>query len=76
MLVSINPERLLVQIDRNLGHSTEALTQAVSEALVIHDGLQVGVSRRMSEGISIVDRAAMLEEDRTTGRPSARSAAR
>ena len=25
MLVSINPERLLVQIDRNLGQSTEAL---------------------------------------------------
>ena len=29
MLVSINPERLLVQIDRNLGQSTEALIQAV-----------------------------------------------
>src|SRR5271166_5236248 len=39
MLVSINPERLLVQIDRNLGQSTEALILAVSDALVIHDGL-------------------------------------
>ena len=56
MLVSINPERLLVQIDRNLGQSTEALALAVSEALVIHDGLQAGVSRRMGEGIEIVVR--------------------
>ena len=61
MLVSINPERLLVQIDRNLGQTTEALCQAVSEALAIHDGLQLGVSRRMKQGIEIVsnpDRAA------------------
>ena len=63
MLVSINPERLLVQIDRNLGTSTDALTQAVSEALVIHDGLQVGVRRKMSEGISIVDNPELAEED-------------
>src|SRR4051794_28001597 len=63
MLVSINPERLLVQIDRNLGTSAEALTQAVGEALVIHDGLQLGVRRRMSEGISIVDVPEAQEED-------------
>ena len=56
MLVSINPERLLVQIDRNLGQNAEALIQVVSESLEIHDGLQVGVSRRMTEGIAIVDR--------------------
>ncbi len=55
MLVSINPERLLVQIDRNLGQNAEALIQVVSESLEIHDGLQVGVSRRMTEGIAIVD---------------------
>ncbi len=54
MLVSINPERLLVQIDRNLGQSAEALCLAVSEALAIHDGLQLGVSRRMRQGIAIV----------------------
>jgi hypothetical protein len=64
MLVSINPERLLVQIDRNLGHNTEALTQAVSESLVIHDGLQLGVRRRMTEGISIVDAPDLADEDR------------
>jgi Prokaryotic RING finger family 1 len=63
MLVSINPERLLVQIDRNLGQSTEALTQAVSESLAIHDGLQLGVSRRMRQGITIVDNPGLAAED-------------
>jgi hypothetical protein len=63
MLVSINPERLLVQIDRNLGQHAEALIEVVSEALEIHDGLQVGVARRMSEGISIVENPNLLEED-------------
>ncbi len=62
MLVSINPERLLVQIDRNLGQSTEALVLAVSESLVIHDGLQSGVSRRMTEGIAIVDSPNFADE--------------
>ena len=56
MLVSINPERLLVQVDRNLGQSVEALAHAVREALVIHDGLLEGVHRRMNQGIAIVDR--------------------
>jgi len=55
MLVSINPERLLVQIDRNLGQSPEALAAAVRESLVIHDGLLEGVLRRMNQGIAIVD---------------------
>jgi hypothetical protein len=54
MLVSINPERLLVQIDRNLGQLTEVLHQVVSESLVIHDGLLQGVTRRQSQGIDIV----------------------
>jgi hypothetical protein len=63
MLVSINPERLLVQVDRNLGQSSEALAQAVREALVVHDGLLEGVNRRMSQGIAIVDHAESWEED-------------
>jgi Prokaryotic RING finger family 1 len=63
MLVSINPERLLVQVDRNLGQSGEALAQAVREALVIHDGLLDGVHRRMSQGIAIVDRPGAPDED-------------
>jgi hypothetical protein len=63
MLVSINPERMLLQIDRNLGTNTEALAWAVQEALVLHDGLMQGVSRRINEGISIVDRGDVWEED-------------
>jgi Prokaryotic RING finger family 1 len=63
MLVSINPERMLVQVDRNLGQSSEALAQAVREALVIHDGLLDGVHRRMSQGIAIVDRPGAPDED-------------
>ena len=55
ILVSINPERLLVQIDRNLGQSVNALAAAVREALVIHDGLLDGVLLRMNQGIAIVD---------------------
>jgi hypothetical protein len=54
MLVSINPERMLVQVDRNLGLDPEALAHAVREALLIHDGLLEGVASRMSQGVSIV----------------------
>ena len=67
MLISINPERMLVQIDRNLGQSIEALGAAVKEALVIHDGLLDGVLRRMNQGIAIVDQPESWEED--TGPP-------
>lgn len=54
MLISITPERLLVQIDRNLGNNRDALVTAVSEALLIQDGLQLGVERRMTEGVTII----------------------
>ncbi len=54
ILLSINPERMLVQVDRNLGQSSEGLSAAVREALIIHDGLQVGVSARLSQGVAIV----------------------
>jgi Prokaryotic RING finger family 1 len=54
MLISINPERLLVQVDRNLAANSDWLIQAVHEALVILDGLHRGVSSRMTQGISIV----------------------
>ena len=66
MLVSINPERLLVQIDRNLGQQAETLIQVVTESLVIHDGLQTGVRQRLNEGIAIVDSADQLEADEGT----------
>jgi RING finger family protein len=63
ILLSINPERLLVQIDRNLGQSAEALATAVREALVIHDGLLDGVLLRMNQGIAIVDQPDSCQED-------------
>jgi hypothetical protein len=54
MLVSINPERMLVQVDRNLGQSGDALLAAVQESLVLLDGLREGVAARIHEGIAIV----------------------
>ncbi len=50
MLISINPERLLLQIDRNLGLQTESLTYAVQQTLLIHDGLQAGSPRGCPRG--------------------------
>jgi hypothetical protein len=55
MLVSINNERMLVQVDRNLGLKTEALAWAVQNALLLHDTLIEAVSRRITQGIAIVD---------------------
>jgi hypothetical protein len=63
MLVSVNPERMLVQIDRNLGVRFEALSWAVRESLTLHDGLVERVSQRVKQGIDIVDDAGALEED-------------
>ena len=63
MLLSINPERMLVQVDRNLGASVEALACGVSEALAIHDGLQLGVACRLGEGVSIVAAGPASFED-------------
>jgi Prokaryotic RING finger family 1 len=63
MLVSINPERMLVQIDRNLGANADALALAVREALVLHDGLLEGVSQRIAQGIAIVDHPDVWDED-------------
>jgi hypothetical protein len=54
MLVSINPERLLVQVDRNLAQYSDALLRAVQESLIIHDGLLAGVAGRITEGIDIL----------------------
>jgi Prokaryotic RING finger family 1/Protein of unknown function (DUF3137) len=64
MLVSINPERMLVQIDRNLGTNIESLSWAVQQAMVLHDGLVEGVTRRMSQGVAIVDAGESWDEDR------------
>ncbi|AGA26105.1 RING finger protein [Singulisphaera acidiphila] len=63
MLISINPERLLVQIDRNLGLNADSLAYAVHETLLIHDGLQMGVATQMSQGVSIVAIGPTANED-------------
>ena len=63
ILVSINPERMLVQVDRNLGQSVEALAGAVREALIIHDGLRQGVAAQLHEGIAIVAAGPATAED-------------
>lgn len=63
MLVSINPDRLLVQVDRNLAAQTESLLYAVQQALTVHDGLQLGVSSRIGLGISIVETGPAHPED-------------
>jgi hypothetical protein len=63
MLVSINPERMLVQVDRNLGLSPDALAAGVREALTIHDGLKNGVASRMGEGVAIVAAGPASAED-------------
>jgi Prokaryotic RING finger family 1 len=63
MLISINPERLLVQVDRNLGLNPDALAFAVRQALIVHDGLQTGVAARITQGISIVTDGAATAED-------------
>jgi hypothetical protein len=63
MLVSINPERMLVQVDRNLGAQSEALAWVVQESLALHDALLEAVSRRMKQGIDIVERPGPPDVD-------------
>jgi hypothetical protein len=55
MLVSVNPERLLVQVDRNLGQSPAQLDQAVRDALVLHDALVESAGAVVHNGVEIVD---------------------
>jgi hypothetical protein len=64
MLISINPERMLVQVDRNLGSSYENLAFAVQQALDLHDGLLEGVARRKGQGVDIVEETDAWDEDR------------
>ena len=63
MLVSINPERLLVQVDRNLGSQAAMLDAAVRHSLRLHEWLQSSVADRLGEGIAIVDAGPAAPED-------------
>lgn len=62
MLVSVNPERLLVQVDRNLGQHLSWLDAAVAATLVLHDALRQSVAARAGEGIAIVAAGPAPEE--------------
>jgi hypothetical protein len=62
-LISINPERMLVQVDRNLGAQAPLLEQIVRAALILHDGLQVSVAARLSAGIEIMEVGAAPAEE-------------
>lgn len=54
MLVSVNPERLLLQVDRNLGAHFLGLDALARSALLLHDCLRASVAQRLSEGIQVV----------------------
>jgi hypothetical protein len=62
-LISINPERMLVQVDRNLGAQAPLLEQIVRAALILHDGLQASVAARLSAGIEIMEVGAAPAEE-------------
>lgn len=63
MLLSINPERMLVQVDRNLAVQPDALLHAVHQSLVLHDALQAGVASRVNQGIEILGSGHLPPED-------------
>ncbi|AMV37171.1 RING finger protein [Planctomyces sp. SH-PL62] len=57
LTLAVSPERLLVQLDRDLSDDEDSLVAAVAETLTIHQGLREGVRKRISEGVTL------LEED-------------
>ncbi|GIW89447.1 MAG: hypothetical protein KatS3mg108_3771 [Isosphaeraceae bacterium] len=54
MLLSINPERLLIQVDRDLGTRFSALEAMTRIALSLSEQLQSSVAARLSEGIHVL----------------------
>lgn len=63
MLVSITPERQLVQVDRNLGLHVDWLDRAVSNALILHDSLSIGVCMQITAGIDIMEAQTPVAAD-------------
>jgi hypothetical protein len=63
MLLSVSPERLLVQVDRDLGKATPILDAAVRSALTLHDHLTRSVHSRVAQGIEVVAAGAAEPED-------------
>lgn len=63
ILVSVNPERLLIQVDRDLGTDLGPLDAMVEASLRLHDALQAGVRGRLAEGIAILEPGPEPEVD-------------
>lgn len=53
--LAVSPERLLVQIDRDLGGDPDALFAAVAETLTVREAIRAGVRRRIAEGVEILE---------------------
>lgn len=53
--MAVSPERLLVQVDRDLSDDADALFAAVADTLTVHEGLRAGVRRRIGEGVKVLE---------------------
>lgn len=54
MLLSINPERILTQVDRNLGTRLTLLLGAVTRTEALHQALLRGLADQVGRGVSIL----------------------
>ena len=61
VMMAVSPERLLVQLDRNLGDDAEALLAAVEETLAVVQALREGVEKRISEGVTLLEVGGPVE---------------
>ena len=52
-LISIDPERMMVQIERDMGTDDEILGRMVYESLALLDAFRASVQAKMSKGITI-----------------------
>jgi hypothetical protein len=55
VLLSINPERLLLQVDRNLGGSVPGLDLMVRTGLLVHDWVVSSVAGQIRQGVEVVE---------------------
>lgn len=63
ILLSVNPERLLIQVDRDLGGDFGPLDTMVVASLRLHDALRAGVEERLADGIAIIEPGLEAEID-------------
>ncbi len=54
LLLSVNPERLLLQVDRNIASTPAALDQLVQYGLMFLETMQASVLGRVRDGVAIV----------------------